>query len=413
MKHVAAALCHWSLRTVLVLCAGIICSTAKLSSQQSLSSPASFNFNNKGIVFYSADSSMMVNMRFRMQNVALFNTVSDDDLSISNTEIGPRRLRLRFGGYLYDTRLTYNLQLSFARGDLDLNDTGFPNIVRDAMVFWNFTPDLQVSFGQTKLPGNRQRVISSADLQYAERSIVNGRFTLDRDFGFQFAYTMRPENMVINLRAAISNGDGRNAPRISGSGFAYTGRVEVLPFGAFTEGGDYVEGDVFHEKSPKLSVGASYCHNDNASRTNGTLGPELFAKRTMKTLYADGLFKYSGLSVYGEYALRSSPSDPITTDGKGATRFVYVGNGALAQVSYCFPFMLEIGGRWASVAPDAAIQSLSGAEKNVQISGLAVYYLKRHRAKASIEVAQNSLENLATAKVTKNWLFRLCTELGI
>lgn len=400
-------------RLIPVICAGTICSIAAAFAQQSLNSPASFNFNSKGIVFYGPDSSMMVNMRFRMQNVALFSTVSDDDLSISSTEIGPRRLRLRFGGYLYDPRLTYNLQLSFARGDLDFSDTGFPNIVRDAMVFWNFTPDLQISFGQTKLPGNRQRVISSADLQYAERSIVNTRFTLDRDFGFQFAYTMRPADVVVNLRAAISNGDGRNAPRITGAGFAYTGRVEVLPFGGFTEGGDYIEGDVFHEKSPKLSIGVSYSHNNNATRTGGTLGPELYAKRTMNTLYADGVLKYSGLAIYGEYAQRDSPHSPITTDSKGATRFVYVGSGALAQISYCFPFMLEIGGRWASVTPDTAIQSQAGGEKNENLSGLVVYYFKRHRAKASIEITQNSLENLAVGTKTKNWLFRLCTELGI
>ena len=401
------------LQGVILTAAAMALAAMTAYGQQSLSSPASFNFNNRGIVFFSGDSAMMVVMRFRMQSASLFNTVSESDLSAASAEVGIRRLRLRFGGYLYDPRLTYNLQLSFARGDLDFADTGFPNIVRDAMVFWNFTPDFQMSVGQTKLPGNRQRVVSSADLQYAERSIVNSRFTIDRDFGFQFGYSLRPGGAVVNLRAAITSGEGRNAPRITGSGFAYTGRVEILPFGAFTEGGDYVEGDVFREKEPKLSVGASYCHNNNAVRTGGTLGADMYARRTMNVFYADGLFKYSGLALYGEYAVRTSPHDPVTTNSAGAKRFMYVGNGVLAQASYCFPFMLEIGGRWASVTPDTAIQALTGGEKNVHLSGLIGYYFARHRAKANLEITHNTVENMAAGTAQKNWLVRLGTELGI
>ncbi len=125
------------------------------------------------------------------------------------------------------------------------------------MIFWSFNKNLQVGFGQTKLPGNRQRVISSADLEIADRSIVNGAFTLDRDFGFQAFWRPISGDQIVNLRAAISSGDGRNQPVISGGGLAYTGRIEFLPFGAFTNGGDYFEGDLSREQKPKVSIGLS------------------------------------------------------------------------------------------------------------------------------------------------------------
>jgi hypothetical protein len=38
-------------------------------------------------------------------------------------------------------------------------------------------------FGQTKLPGNNQRVVSSGSLEFTDRTINNSRFNIDRDFG--------------------------------------------------------------------------------------------------------------------------------------------------------------------------------------------------------------------------------------
>jgi hypothetical protein len=42
---------------------------------------------------------------------------------------------------------------------------------------------LDNGFGQTKLPGNNQRVVSSGSLEFTDRTINNSRFNIDRDFG--------------------------------------------------------------------------------------------------------------------------------------------------------------------------------------------------------------------------------------
>ena len=39
-----------------------------------------------------------------------------------------------------------------------------------------------------KLPGNVERVVSSANLQLIDRSLLNSRFNIDRDLGIQLRH---------------------------------------------------------------------------------------------------------------------------------------------------------------------------------------------------------------------------------
>ncbi len=413
--------------TLPLLLALFIGASAELFAQASTMSHGSFDFNTEGIVFQTADSNTRVIMRFRMQNWATYTTTTmdeDDDLDLSagSTDWAVRRLRLRFGGSLVDPRLTFNLQLSFSRSDMDWQDTQFPNVIRDAMIFWNFNRDLQVGFGQTKLPGNRQRVISSGDLEIADRSIVNGMFNLDRDFGFQAFWRPISGSQIVNLRAAISTGDGRNQGPITGGGLAYTGRVEYLPFGAFTNGGDYFEGDLMRETAPKLSVGFTAHHNDNQTKTRGPLGTPLYARRSSDVLYADALFKYSGLSLYGEWAQRTS-KDPITY--KDTTKKDYaaiaVGSGYMFQASYVFPFMMSVAARYATTDAGDQLAGLKEYVKQENIAANVGYYINRHRIKLNLEFGTNrtinhnpdKARNNAVDVVTFTYYSRFNMELGI
>jgi hypothetical protein len=50
-------------------------------------------------------------------------------------------------------------------------------------VLYKPTKNWTIGFGQTKLPGNNQRVVSSGSLEFTDRTINNSRFNIDRDFG--------------------------------------------------------------------------------------------------------------------------------------------------------------------------------------------------------------------------------------
>jgi phosphate-selective porin OprO and OprP len=387
-----------------------------LVAQGTTQSAGSFDFSSDGIMFRTADSSTRVVMRFRMQNWALFNTTSVSDLSIGSTELAVRRLRLRFGGHMLTPKLTYNIQLSLARRDLDAEDTDVSNIVRDAMVFYNFSPDLVVSFGQTKLPGNRQRVVSSGDIEFPDRSIVNAAFNLDRDFGLQAFWRPIAQEVSVKLRGAISSGDGRNQLTIRGPGLAYTARAEILPFGEFTGGGDYFEGDILREHSPKLSVAATMHRNEMQTRTRGQLGLPLFAQRSANVAQADAIFKYSGLSLYAEWAQRSTQASPITVNHADSNQraAVFVGSGFVLQSTYTLPSMLAFGARYAVVQPHEALAGMPEYVTEQVASGVVTYYINRHRIKANCELGYRQLSDPETNVLrTNNFFVRFNLETGI
>jgi len=413
-------------KQVLCFLTACLCASIGVSAQNEPYIDGRLGVNNRGIVFTNSDSTMQVIMRFRMQNLAQTETVSEDDLSTARENWAVRRLRLRFGGFLKDPRLTFNIQLSFTRGDMDFADTQFPNIVRDAVLYWNFDDHWQIGFGQTKLPGNRQRVISSSEMQYAERSIVNNTFNIDRDFGLQGWYRDEIEGVGFNLRAAVSNGDGRNTISTSGAsagGFCYTGRAEVLPFGAFTGGGDYFEGDILREKTPKLSIGATYSVNSRTRRTMGQLGPDLWSPVSTSILLSDMLLKYSGIALYGEYAMRTSPGNTVTVKTGSDHRFVYTGTGILAQASYCLPSMWEFVGRYAVVTPDDKLNAdtlFNGISdfskrpiKETNISVGLNKYINKHRIRINTELLYRIRENTLNLAELKHFIARLNMELGI
>ena len=200
---------------------------------QSANNAPTFNFS-RGIGIAVPDSSFSLNFRFRSQLRAGYVSNSTSDLSASEIEARVRRLRMRIEGFMINPKINYSIQLSFSRGDMDWVDNdnsavnSSPNVVRDAVVIYRPNSNWSFTFGQTKLPGNRQRVVSSGELQFTDRSIVNATFNIDRDFGAQFSYQNSISTIGYALKGALTSGEGRNSSA-SDAGLAYTGRVEILP----------------------------------------------------------------------------------------------------------------------------------------------------------------------------------------
>lgn len=379
-----------------------------------------FKKEQKGFGVVASDSAYSLKFQFRMQNRAAFTSRDLDNLDPESFEFRVRRLRLKFEGFVFDPKLTYYIQLSFSRGDMDWYgpdlDTrnSSPNVIRDAVIYYNPTPDLQLGFGQTKLPGNRQRVVSSGDQQFVDRSIVNAMFTLDRDFGFFADFT----SDYINLRGAISSGEGRNSLE-SNSGLAYTGRVEFLPFGRFTGDNDYVEGDLEREPTPKLSLAGTFSYNDRAVREAGQLGSDLYASRSIRNFELDALLKYNGWAWYNEYMKRDVDDPftvhPVTSD----LRYLYTGYGFLSQLSYLFPGNVEIAGRYARITPSeklyqTALYPQLNENRIDRVQFGVTRYFVGHRLKIQANVARESHTNLRDDSDAGGfWYGALQVELGI
>lgn len=367
--------------------------------------------------FVTKDSTFSVNFRFRMQNRAAMLTKSTEDLSTSEWEFRVRRLRLRMDGFVVSPKLTYYIQLSFSRGDMDFSIADnskynvSPNVVRDAMIFYKPNHHFTLGFGQGKLPGNRQRIISSGEQQFVDRSIVNNTFTLDRDFGFFGTYEGKlGKHPVYLLKGAISSGKGRMNVVSNNPGLCYTARAELLPFGKFSGRGDYFEGDLERESKPKLSLAAGFGQNVAAVRVGGQLGKDLPHPYDMFTFIADGVFKYKGWALSSEYLKRSSRNQPFLRSSD-AVNYIYAGHGTNTQLSYCFKNRWELAGRFAQITPDDEVAEKTPQENNYTLG--INKYLNHHRVKVQWNLTYISRKDLISA-VKKDQLYTAFQiELGI
>jgi len=371
----------------------------------------------KGIELVQKDSLFSMRFQFRMQNRLGYMSKSLEDFTPESFEFRVRRLRLGMRGFVYNPKFTYYIQLSFSRGDMDWESTNSstintsPNIVRDAIAYYEPIKGLKVGIGQTKLPGNRQRVTSSGNLQFVDRSIVNSTFTIDRDFGLFLSY----DKTYFRLKGAITSGEGRNSTK-SDKGLNYTGRVEVLPFGKFTGDNEDWEGDLEKEKTPKLVLAAGYNYNVNSMRTGGTLGSDLHAPVDVQNIHADVLFKYKGFALLQEYTNRFA-DNPIT-ENSGKYRTVYTGHGSNTQLSYCFKNNYEVAVRFSYIAPNKdiyhhPIYTSVNEKRQEQLHLGLTKYLYGHRLKLQANVLYNLTKDLKNNSQTGQFGGVFQIEMGI
>jgi len=262
-----------------------------------------------------------------------------------------RRARLKFGGFAYSPKLTYKIELGLSNRDIggaSEYTNNAPKYILDAVIKWNFYKNLTLWAGQTKLPGNRERVISSGNLQFVDRSKLNSNFNIDRDMGLQLRHHFKlGEKFLVRDMFSISQGEGRNVTTGNEGGHQYTARVEMLPFGKFTGKGDYSGSDLKREQTPKLAIGATYNLNDKAVKNKGSQGSyngdleNGFDVANVSTVFVDAMFKYKGMSFMGEYANRDTNENAVGSVKKG--------NSMNLQAGYLCKSNWEVAGRYTNV----------------------------------------------------------------
>ena len=289
----------------------------------------------KGIInLKSKDASWTTKVAFRFQ------TRYDGEYDFSDSSFSDRayvrRARIKGSGYAFSPKVQYKFEYDVHNGK-----------VLDAVIKWNFAGNWNLWFGQTKMPGNIERVFSSQKLQLVDRSLLNKYFTLDRDAGFQLRHKLNlGETFLVRSKLAVSQGEGLNRKAWS-SGNSYTGRIELLPFGNFTKKGDYFASDLKREETPKLMLSVTYDYNDNATRQGVQMGNDIAGStRDLRSIQADAHFKYRGLSFFGEYANR------VATDGNAVNdlgEVYHTGSALNLQGGYLFKNNWELAGRYTQV----------------------------------------------------------------
>jgi len=352
-----------------------------------------------GVSFIASDSSFSLKFAARFQSLYTFTAPADRLNSPARTsEFLIRRARLKFDGFAVNPKLVYKLELGLSNRDIGsiVPETGSTSrIFLDAVLKWNFHKGFTLWAGQTKLPGNRERVISSGNMQFVDRSLVNGRFNIDRDVGFQLHHEHKLGKIVVREIASLSQGEGRNITVPNIGGYDYTGRLEVLPFGAFTKDGDYIGSDLEREKKPKLSLAASYDFNDGASRQRGQLGSfnkdstGAYVLSNLTTIFLDAVFKYKGYSLSIEYAnTKGTNINAISKFGKSVGYF-YAGQGFVVQSGYLFKRNFEFALRYTNIQPNANINQKAITEYTLGFSR----YIVGHKLKIQSDLSYQNIAN--------------------
>ncbi len=405
----------------LLLCAGSVCASAQQEEttfETSAGNEAELleklrNMPNievgKGITFQPKNKQYKMTMRFRMQNLLAMDF--DDNFSLRETQARVKRLRLRFDGYIFSPKLLYSIQLGFTPYDSKVLPNGNQNIVRDAMIYYMPNASWNIGFGQTKIKANRARVNSSSALQFVDRSIVNSEFNLDRDFGL-FGEFYKPLIGDFNMaaKASITLGEGRNWSSSKQSGFAYTGRLELYPFGRFKSLGEVAEGDFERESNVKVMLAGAYSYNDKATRLQGQNGAIMpnGETRNLHAYFVDFILKYQGFAFYTDFMGRST-SQPLFNNE--ASPCIYKGNGVNVQTSYLFPSNWEIALRNSTLLPAKEVQPIVGYKNYNQTTLAVTKYLIGHSLKIQADASYNTKQ--ASVEPYNRWQLRFQVELGL
>lgn len=384
-----------------------ICITLTTNAQQKV---VDSKFGKGVFNVIAKDSSWSMKFATRMQILSTSMLEANNDAS---SEIDQnfliRRARFKFDGFAFSPKLRYKFELGLSNRDISGGSQftrNTPRYILDAVVMWNFAGNWELWAGQTKLPGNVERVISSGNLQFVDRSLLNSRFNIDRDVGLQLRHKDRiGKQFVIREKIAVSQGEGRNVTQGNQGGLQYTGRVEFLPFGEFIGKGDYSSSDLKREPTPKLMASINYDHNNNAVRERSNLGDYMFLEdgslyqTNINTFFADAIFKYRGFSFHGEFARRDAEDAiAVEADGTPTGDVVNVGNSLNLQAGYLLPSNWEFSGRYTNIRLDA----IAGGTDTDQYTAGVSRYIVGHKLKVQSDLSYTTINGEGD-----NWMFRV------
>jgi len=382
----------------------------------------------KGLSVATEDKafSLTLKMRVQMRYELAHDNAADED----PTEMAfmVRRARIQLKGNVFGEHNKYYLQLAVAPRDMDYTgDYAHFTPIRNFEISFDYLNDLVFTLGQMKKPFNRQRVISSGDLQMVDRSTVTAEFNIDRDVGFMLSSDDLFKAGYLRYRFGIFNGEGRDGFEVGDTGFNYVGRIELHPMGSAGEKWDYDEVDFERLKRPRLSLGVSYAYNDRAHYDRGSLGKAFIDEGTANYHHveADLMLKWAGLSLTSEFHFRDGSrdyGDAMVEDDAGVAvpapqLAARNGVGYYIQAGYLLPRLpFELSARWAQIL-ESDDSSLPDSDEIAFGFG---WYVAQHSLKFQTDYARlraDSYDAATQQEVDEGWgdstdLFRVQAQLA-
>jgi len=317
----------------LSLIIAIFISTSIFSQNISLES---YKFG-EGLQF-NADRGHSIRLTGYAQPMIDLKNYTDVEEKSSTSRYRIRRLRLRIDGKSKNQKFGYRFQADLSGTSETGEDTG--DYLLDAYVSYAVTNRISILFGQrATYTDNRELFMNSNSLQLVERSRLTSAFSSIREFGLFITGRFRAgRGSYLRPYFVLTNGDGINVFDKDHGGLKIGGRLDYLPFGLFTNLGQFRQIDIMREQAPKLVLGVHFSHNSGMSSRRGRAsGAIIYLDENNQeslpdyTKYGfDFLFKYKGFSAIGEYIKSSAvvPDDitqRVRNDGSISSSFLVDG----------------------------------------------------------------------------------------
>jgi hypothetical protein len=346
----------------------------------------------EGFYLETLDKKFRLNISGRLQ--FRYEFLDRDEGGEDTSSFLVRRARLGFKGHTFGPNIKYQVQAAFDEGkDAHLLD-----------YYFNMThiPAMNVQFGQYKVPFNRHRVTSSAELQLIDRSEANEVFNLNRQIGitlhsqklldekFEYAFGFYNGSSVTDRGAS----DGKNKESNDNNKHLFLLRAAYNPFGEF----GYSEGDLEYSETLKATIGGAVGFSSDEIEIGGS-EEDVDTTRVVGEL---GL-KYRGFSFLTEGYYRHRDAGKLA----GAiSRENIVDTGFFTQAGYfIIPKRLELAGRFSLVDFDDNV-FFDDLDTVREYTGGLNYFFNGHRNKLQASVVKIE-DDLHTGKDEDAYKFQL------
>ena len=369
-------------------------------------------YSRKGLEIGSKDRVFRakVNIRSQLRFSSPFASAPRKESHFSrgdDSDVRFRRARFKMEGHIGKPWMKYKFEHSLT--DNRLLDARF------TVAKWKW---LQLSAGQWKAEFSRERVDSSGKQQFAERSIVNRAFTVDRQKGVML-HGRVGEGAWWDSQyySGMFSGNGRGFyhDKFDGRSHDDGGALWVNRYQWNAAGGGvgFSQSDLDRTPTPALSLAAASARNRSRyTRFSSGGGGQLdgFAagdpgQYSIRQELVEAAFKYKGFSSQNEYHWKRV-RDNVTGRDIPMQGMVLQAGYFLHEAWSAIPRQLELGVRKAFVDPNRDLS----ANRQREIAFVANWFFEGHNNKLTFDASRYALgrtsgADLRDTQVRTQWEF--------
>lgn len=350
------------------------------------------SYGKKGFEFKTKDDKFALQIQSRLQfryaNPFDSDPRSPADLERNQSSFMVRRARFKVGGHAYWPWMTYYMQYDWSQP-----------VMRDFYLNLGKFSWAQLRVGRAKVFYNDERVVSSGQQQFVNRSIVNDIFTVDRQQGVQVFGRVFPGTWHdVTYYAGVFTGRGVGEQDNDDKNMMFSGRLQWNFLGREPA---FSQSDIALSEQPVASVAfaaatdisqctafetdSNSCRNLPGFPSPSTASPGQFRLDQMMEEFR---FRWRGLSINQEYHWKQvvdttkAESDPTRkTNLMGS----YSAIGFFPHVLLpTIPRQLEIAGRYAFVDPNVGAPNDIQQERTIAVN----WFFNGHANKLTAEVSR-------------------------